>query len=167
VRIPRVRVLYSTNTWLAYNIARQFYRDKHYVWCSPVFDHQCRPFTQATPPPTSCPADIYFKLLAEVKRRDKHSAKIAENRLGIIKGAAVQRDNGIISDDDVAQISAIVDEAGIGDFYPLLYVIPFDPVAAMVTEVPVAQRAHPLSEEFVIADLPGDLFDVIRLESNL
>lgn len=167
MRIPRVRVLYSTNTWLAYNIARQFYGDRHYVWCSPIFDHHCRPFTQATPPPTSCPADIYFKLLDEVRRRDKHSAKIAENRLGIIRGAAVQRDNGVISDDVVAEISAIADEADIGDFYPLLYVIPFDPVVGMVTEVPVAQRAHPLSEEFIIPALPGDLFDVIRLESYI
>lgn len=165
MRIPRVRVLYSVNTWLAYNISRQFYRDLHYVWCSPVFDHRARPFTQAAPPPTSCPADMYFRLLAEVARRDKHSAKIAENRLGIVKGATIRRDQGLISDMEVTEITAIVDEANAEDFHPLLYVIPFDPIAAIVKEVPVAERAHPLSEEFIIADLPGDAFDVIRLEA--
>jgi hypothetical protein len=164
VRIPKVRVLYSTNTWLAYNIARQFYGDKHYVWCSPVFDHRCRPYAQATPPPTSCPADVYFKLQAEVARRDKHSAKIAENRLGILNGAAVQHTAGLITADELAEINAIVDEAEAMDFYPLLYIIPFDPVAALIRDVPVANRAHPLSEEFLIMELPGDLFDVIRLE---
>jgi hypothetical protein len=165
VRIPRVKILYSTNTWLAYNISRQFYRDLHYVWCSPVFDHRCRPFTHATPPPTSCPADMYFRLLAEVSRRDKHSAKIAENRLGIVKGAATRRAQNVITDSEVSEIAAIVEEASAEDFHPLLYVIPFDSVAAIVREVPVTERAHPLSEEFIITDLPGDAFDVIRLEA--
>jgi hypothetical protein len=166
VRLLRKRILYSVNTWLAYNIARMFYGDIHYAWCSPVFDYRCRPYGQATPPPTSCPADIYRTLVEEVKRRDKHSAKIAENKLGILKGAAIKRECGTITDEEMGEINAIVDAADIGDFSPLLYVIPFDCVAGLVKEVPVSQRAHPLSEEFLIDSLPGDLFDVIKLENG-
>jgi|GEM_PF-5439362 len=31
-------LLYSTNTWLTYVIGERFYRDEHYVWCTPDFD---------------------------------------------------------------------------------------------------------------------------------
>jgi hypothetical protein len=164
LKLTKPKILYSVNTWLAYNVTRLFYGDLHYVWCSPVFDRRGRPHAYATPPPTSCPCDIYFGLLDEVRGRDKHSAKIAENRLGILKGAATKRTAGIITDDELAEINAIVSEASVEDFRPLLYVIPYAAAAALVKEIPVAQRAHPLSEEYIIEALPGDLFDVIQME---
>jgi hypothetical protein len=138
--------------------------DEHYVWCSPVFDLRSRTGLQAAPPPTSCPNDIYHSLRAEVQRRDLHSAKISENRLGILKSVAVKRASRVISDSEAGEITAIVEAAQAADFTPLLYLIPYDPVAHLVREVPVDQRAHPLSEEFVIEALPGELFDVISLE---
>lgn len=164
MKLLKPKILYSANTWLAYNVTRLFFGDLHYVWCSPIFDRRGRPHVLATPPPTSCPCDIYFKLLEEVRGRDKHSAKISENRLGILKGAATKRAAGVISDDELAEINAIVSEATVEDFHPLLYVIPYDAVSTLVKEVPVAQRAHPLSEEYVIDALPGGLFDVIQME---
>lgn len=166
VRIVKPRILYSVNTWLAYNIARMFYGDEHYVWCSPVFDLRSRTGLQAAPPPTSCPNDIYHSLRAEVQRRDLHSAKISENRLGILKSVAIKRASRVISDSEASEITAIVQAAQAADFTPLLYLIPYDPVAHLVREVPVDQRAHPLSEEFVIEALPGELFDVISLERS-
>jgi hypothetical protein len=140
-----------------------FYGDEHYVWCSPVFDARCRHGLHASPPPTSCPGDIYHCLADEVRRRDLHSGKIAENRIGILKGAAVKHTLNIITEDEVGEITAIVNTAHVSDFAPLLYVIPHEPVAPLVKEVPVDRRAHPLSEEFVIEALPGDKFDVISL----
>ena len=166
MRVHRKQVLYSTNTWLAYNIARMFYGDEHYVWCSPIFDGTSRLASQASPPPTSCPGEIYRCLLEEVRRRDRHSAKIAENRVGILKGSMVKRTSGVITENELSEIAAIVDAADVGDFAPLLYVIPYQSVRDLIKEVPVANRAHPLSEEFVIEALPGDLFDVIRLEGK-
>jgi hypothetical protein len=163
VRVAKKNILYSVNTWLAYNIARMFYGDEHYVWCSPVFDSRCRPGLHAVPPPTSCPGDIYHSLLEEVRRRDLHSAKISENRLGILKGAAVKQSTGIITEDELNEITAVVATAQAADFMPLLYVIPYNGIAHLLREVPVSQRAHPLSEEFVIEALPGELFDVISL----
>lgn len=71
---------------------------------------------------------ISFPLEEEVRRRDLHSAKISENRVGILKGASVKRALGVISDIEVSEITAIVDAAQPGDFAPLLYVIPHEPV---------------------------------------
>jgi hypothetical protein len=78
----------------------------------------------------------------------------------------VKRTSGVITENELSEIAAIVDAADVGDFAPLLYVIPYQSVRDLVKEVPVGNRAHPLSEEFVIEALPGDLFDVIRLEGK-
>jgi len=42
--------------------------------------------------------------------------------------------------------------------------IPFVGVSHLLKEVPVPKRAHPLSPEYVIEELPTELFDVIELE---
>jgi hypothetical protein len=36
----------------------------------------------------------------------------------------------------------------------------------MLKEVPVAERAHPLSQEYIIEELPTELFDTIELEKG-
>jgi len=36
-------------------------------------------------------------------------------------------------------------------------------VKQLVQEVPVSRRAHPLSAEYIIEELPGDRFDLIEL----
>jgi hypothetical protein len=41
--------------------------------------------------------------------------------------------------------------------------MPYDKVAHLLKNVPVADRAHPLSVEFVIEELPRNLFDVIEI----
>jgi hypothetical protein len=56
-----------------------------------------------------------------------------------------------------------VDAADIQQFKPLIYVIPYTAVAAIAVEVPVSNRAHPLSVEYVIERLPGGWFDIIEL----
>lgn len=56
-----------------------------------------------------------------------------------------------------------MDAADIQQFKPLIYVIPYTAVAAIAVEVPVSNRAHPLSVEYVIERLPGGLFDIIEL----
>jgi hypothetical protein len=157
------RVYYSTNTWLAYRIAEQYYGSVNYVWCSPVFDHRMLGVIDRTTPPTSSPAEIYFSLADEVTNGDRHSSKIEANRLGIIRGAGVQRREGRITDMQYGDIVGIVNQTERMDFRPLLFVIPEHGVEELVTEVPVFERAHPLSKEFVITDLPRNLFDVIEL----
>jgi hypothetical protein len=154
---------YSTNTWLAYTIAENYYQGEHYVWCTPFFSPRSAPgYTNV--PPTSCPSSIYHSLREEVATGDRHSTKIRENRTGIIKGANVKKGAGIIDDVQEREIIDVVNSAETRDFRPLLYVIPHDLVAGVLQSVPVANKAHPLSVEYVIERLPRASFDVIDFE---
>lgn len=155
-------VLYSTNTWLAYSIAQRYYKESHYVWCAPVFDATTFPRFATAIPPTSSPSEIYRNLSQEVNRGDRHSDKIKQNKIGIIRGASIRKTNGQITDEIEKDIVAIVNSAETRDFRPLLYVIPFRSVSKIVKEVPVAKRAHPLSQEYIIERLPRRYFDVIE-----
>ncbi len=158
-------LLYSTNTWLAYIIAQRFYKGERYVWCTPFFDPRSLATYDTTVPPTSSPSEIYRNLDAEVRRGDRHSAKIKENRTGILRGANYKRASGIITEEEEKDIAAIVELAEIRDFRPLLYVIPYTLVSNLLREVPVRDRAAPLSQEYMIEKLPRRHFDI--LEFNL
>jgi hypothetical protein len=159
-------LLYSANTWLSYNLSIRYYGGVHYVWCSPIFSIKNHPGFHATPPPTSCPSDIYHNLLEEVRRRDGHSAKIKDNRSGLSSGAQIQHSNGIITERELNEIEEIIAAADYSDFRPLLYLIPFGGVSHLLKEVPVRNRAHPLSQEYIIEELPTELFDAIELEKG-
>jgi hypothetical protein len=156
-----MRALYSTYTWLAYTINRTFYGDVHYVWCTPHFDPKS-PFlgSDSAVPPTSSPREIYDTLFEEVQRGDRHSPKIDQNRLGVLRGADLKLRQGAISTEAHADILAIAGAAQSRDFRPLLFVVPFAAVSAMARQVPVKDRAHPLSEEFILEGLPRATFDV-------
>ena len=162
--LKKHNLLYSVNTWLAYNISLRYYGGVHYVWCSPIFSARNHPGYHATPPPTSCPSDIYHSLAEEVRRRDGHSTKIADNRAGLVAGAQKKHSSGIITEIELNEIEAIAAAADCADFRPLLYLIPFMSVSHLLKEVPIAERAHPLSPEFLIEELPTEFFDTIELE---
>jgi len=156
-------ILYSANTWLAYMISEHFYGRLHYVWCTTFFK-ACEASLDCAVPPSSSPAEIYRELYEAVKRGDKHSSKIAANRAGLLNGAHVKRKAGEISDGAIGEIVSVLDQAGIGDFRPLIYVIPFVLVTDDLESVPVGSRAHPLSIEYVIRKLPRGAFDVIEIQ---
>jgi hypothetical protein len=143
-------------------IAERFYSGEHYVWCTPYFDSRQFSLHTADVPPTSSPAEIYQNLFEEVRRGDRHSSKIKENRIGIFRGATIKKDQGIITDKQAQDIAAILDRAETRDFRPLIYVMPYSAVRTRISEVPVADRAHPLSVEYVIDRLPRNEFDVIE-----
>jgi hypothetical protein len=69
---------------------------------------------------------------------------------------------GIITEGQHDEIARIVDTADFRDFRPLLYVLPFAPVADRVEAVPLARRASLFHEEYTIERLPRALFDVIE-----
>jgi len=156
-------VLYSTNTWLSYIIAQKYYGEVHYAWCTPDFHMNNQNVIDSTTPPTSTPYEILNSLKVEVSRGDRHSAKIKENKVGIKKGASFKKSIGIITDVQEQEIFEIVDQSEIRDFRPLLYVLPFDNCAHLLKAVPIKDRAHPMSVEFIIEELPRNLFDVIEL----
>jgi hypothetical protein len=156
-------ILYSCGTWLAFTISETYYRGVHYVWCAPVFDPNSRFASPVAVPPTSSPREIYHNLFEEITRGDKHSAKVAQNRLGILRGADKKLSQGIITAAQRDEIIAIASCAELRDFRPLLIVIPFKIVSKRVKQVPIKDRAHPLSEEFIIENLQRSEFDILEL----
>jgi hypothetical protein len=155
-------ILYSTNTWLAYMISQRYYKTEHYVWCTPYFDPRRSGDRDSAVPPTSSPFEVYCSLIEEVTRRDRHSKKIEENRAGILRGANAKRQSGVIDARQEKDIVSIVDRADSGDFRPLMYVIPYSEVIDRMREPPPEDKAHPLSQEYIIDRLPRELFDVIE-----
>jgi hypothetical protein len=158
-------ILYSVNTYLAYVINERYYGSKHYVWCSEVYDARS-PFADvryANIPPTSNPFEIYHNLREEVRRGDRHSAKIAENREGLLLGAEKQLEKGIINPHQFAEIDQIINAVELSEFRSLLYVIPYQNVSQAVREATVEERAHPLSLEYIIESLDRQHFDPIEV----
>jgi hypothetical protein len=158
-------VLYSVNTYLAYMINERYYGSKHYVWCSEVFDARANHHLgrYSSIPPTSNPYEIYHNLYEEVKRGDRHSAKIEANRKRILGGAKIKLEAGVINQEQYDEIEKIVKSVEISDFRPILYVIPYSNVAADVREATVEERAHPLSREGIIESLDRANFDPIEV----
>ena len=69
----------------------------------------------------------------------------------------------MIGEDGLGDINSMIETAETIDFRPLLYVIPAGAeVLALMKEVPVRDRAHPLSSEYIIEVLPKRLFDIIE-----
>lgn len=153
--------LYSTNTWLANKISERFYSDLHYVWCTPFFDGDNIASNQFTVPPSSTPQDICQRLSNDIRRGDNHSSKIIQNKDGIKRGAEFKCKNGIITEGEKNAIIQIVDNSRLLDFKPLIYVIPYEKVESQLESVKIADRAHPLSDEFIIRELKREDFDII------
>jgi hypothetical protein len=162
--MPAPHILYSANSWLAYRIAEQYYSREHHVWCSPFFNSSTIPEIDFVTPPTSNPCKIYCNLQDEVRKGDRHSAKIEGNKIGILRGATLKRQAGLISEEHERDIAAIVSKAETIDFRPLLYIIPFAVASDMLKEVPINERAHPLSVEYIIESLPRKNFDIIHFD---
>lgn len=162
----RPPILYSCQTLLSLRINRVYFGDRHFVWCTPHFDAEAARSRGAAAPPTALPAEIYHSLWEEVEAGDRHGAKIASQKTGIVKGASERMRQGVITPDQHREIAFAVEHAETRDFDPLLYVIPFTRVRRRLRMVRVAERAHPLSEEFVLDDMRGGEFDVIRLRRS-
>jgi len=158
-------VLYSTNAYVAYMINQTYYKNLHYVWCSEVFDarRQYAYGPHASIPPSSSPWEIYKTMREDVRRGDLHSPSLKQLRGAIADGATLKREAGEISQTQCDDIGEILGRALLADFRPLLYIIPYQSVEALIKAVPIQERAHPLSLELKIHALPRELFDVIEV----
>ncbi len=114
-------------------------------------------------PPSSSPKNIYWDLERDVRANDLHSAKITQNRTGLKKGILAKQAAGVVSAQDAADIAWIVDNAGVADFRPLLYVMPRSLVQARLKRVSPQAAASPFSEEYVIEDLAAGEFEALEL----
>lgn len=154
-------LLYSTQSWLAYQINERFYGGRHWVWCSPTLGPSAVAPVDQTTPPSSSPLEIYRTLHDDVVSGDRHSLRIDQNRAGLLRGADGKKSLGVIDTNTFEIIELAVKQAALNDFRPLLYVIPFAPIAGDALDVPAGERAHVLSEEYRIESLRRTSFDII------
>lgn len=158
--MPNPLVLYSTTSRLAYSVGQKYYGEVHYVWCAPRQDHDRFGLQN---PPSSEPVSIYWRFRHDIDGGDEHSASIDANRRGIIRGASVREQQGVIDQPTRELIEQVAKKAALVDFSPLLLVIPYTAVSGIVKRAAVTARARATSEEYIIENLPRNCFDVLEL----
>jgi hypothetical protein len=149
-------------TYLAYNINLQYYGGLHYTWCTPYFgsDYSSPVFTV---PPSSSPLQIYYDLKREVDGGDLHATLVRVKRVGIRHGADAMLARGKITEEARDEIHVICEMAVLEHFRPILCIIPSAGAVSYLKKVPVRSKANPLSQEYIVADVPTSSFDVIRI----
>ena len=149
-------LLYSTCTMLAYRIAKDYYNNIHYVWCTESFD-------AALQPGTSNPRTLCTRYLEQIIKNDRHAVEINNNKAGILKGATEKLKQGVINQLQFEEISARVAYANNEDFYPVIYLIKKKAVKKRLLIVNPSDAASNSSIEYIITDLKRSEFELIRV----
>ncbi|WP_092275023.1 MULTISPECIES: hypothetical protein [unclassified Duganella] len=157
------RIYYSCSTRLSYEICQLYYGQLHYAWCAPFFDAESSFSPHNCVPPSSNPRAIYWSLKKEIDAGDWHSRKIKGLRKGMLNGAALKLNAGIINRSQHQEIVRTIKRSQLIAFSPLMFVIPVEPLAGRFVFASMQLRANPMSEEYIITDLPRDLFDAFEL----
>ena len=152
--------LYSAGTQLAYKIAKRYYNNTHFVWCSTKFN-------MLQQPPTSNPATICKRYLEQITTGDRHSVEIKNNIAGILKGAKAKLDSGVIGKREFNKIRNIVAAADYEAFFPVLYIIDSEKIQHKCSKVEVKDCASDNSIEYLIKDLKDDEFEMILFKDVL
>ena len=152
--------LYSVGTLLAYKIAKRYYKNIHYVWCTTEFNSSIQP-------PTSNPATICGRYLKQITTGDRHTIEIEKNKVGILKGAKTKLSSGVINKKQYNEIRSIVSVADYEAFFPLLYIVESKKVKERCVEVATEDRASDNAVEYKIENLKEDEFEVISFKDIL
>lgn len=160
VKKPKDLLLYSTNTELAYKIAREYYNNIFYVWCTDAFD-------AALQPGTSNPRTLCSRYLDQILKCDRHAVEIEQNKAGILKGASEKLKQGIITDKQHEEISARVAYAEMTEFYPIVFLIDRRSVRERLEIVEPKDAASNHSVEYILKDLKWNEFEIIRFKDVL
>lgn len=158
--VEKTPFLYSVGTQLAYKIAKRYYGNSHYVWCTTEFNSMKQP-------PTSNPATICKRYLEQITTGDRHAKEIANNMAGILKGAKTKLDCGVITKNEYHEIRSIVSAAEYEAFFPILYIVEREKVKNRYTEVMVEERASDDAVEYKIEDLKENEFEIISFRDIL
>ena len=162
--MKKPKFLYSTNVVLAYKIGKKYYQDFHYVWCSAKFGSISVDGEIASNPPTSRPLYRYKALQSEVSAGDSHGPYILSQKTGLIKGAGIKYNLNLITKAHYQEILAIIEYSPITEYKPLIYNIVYTDVEDIAKPVPIKDKATPISEEYVIENLPRKYFDILDYE---
>lgn len=157
---PKDFLLYSTNTELAYKIAKKYYYGTFYVWCTDAFD-------AALQPGTSNPRTLCSRYLDQILKNDEHAVEIKNNKAGILKGANEKLKQGVITQEQYNEISARVAYAEKEAFYPIVFLIDRRAVKGRLEVVEAKDAASVHSVEYIIKDLKWNEFETIKLKDIL
>lgn len=153
-------ILYSIGTHLAYKIAKRYYKNVHYVWCTTEFNGPKQP-------PTSNPSIICKRYLEQITTGDRHAMEVENNITGILRGAKAKFDSGIINETEYNEIRGIVSVAEYESFFPMLYIIESEKVKNKCMEVSAADKASDNAVEYKIEDLTENEFEPIFFKDIL
>ncbi len=156
-------VLYSTNTWFAYDIATRYRNGVHFVWCSEYYDPSVAPagsYTAAVAP-SSNPRQIYDTLHGDVVREDMHSALIGGYKKTFRRLTKAWLADGSITQAQFDEINTTIKLPSWKIWRPVLYVISYELVKDRIVSVPHKSRAG-YGPEMQIPDLRSNEFDVIE-----
>lgn len=156
-------ILYSANASISYKIGKKYFKNEHFIWCTFRFNSKKTHGSLEENPQSSDPYYRYRQLSVEVEDKDEHGALIRETRAGLKKAAEIKYQKGIIDEKARDEILTIVEKASLQEYKPLLYVIPYSKVQHLIQEVPIDKKASPLSDEYIIEQLPEDCFDILDL----
>lgn len=156
-------ILYSTNTWLAHDIATRYRSGKHYVWCSEYYDPTRSPSVSAAHAiaPSSSPKMIYDTLYNDCEHEDTHSALITGYKKTFKRLAKDWLSLGEINDDQFSEIILTVNSRSWKIWRPLLFIIQKDKVSNRIDHVRHKSRAA-YGPEMRVLDLDITEFDVIE-----
>ena len=158
-------VLYSTNPWIAHDIAVRYRAGVHFVWCSEYYDPTTAPSgsAEAAIAPSSSPKGIYDTLHGDCHREDVHSALIKSYKGTLCRLAKGWLSDGSITKNQHDEIIAAVKSKSWRIWRPVLYVIPKAPieVASRLVKVNHKKRAA-YGPEMQIHDLNLHEFDLIE-----
>lgn len=156
-------LLYSANPMLKLYVQQHYRDDVHYIWCSEVFDPGAAPrFTNASMvAPSSSPKSICNGLLQAVQQRDRHDAKIQEQRAGFVGRATRWEQEGHLTESQRDEILFLANANDFEYWRPLLYLVPRSLVEDRLELVDISKRAS-AGNEYILSDLKRSEFDVLE-----
>ena len=159
-----IKIYYSTSVFLKYYIQKEYFKDKHYVWCSEIFDNsKSTPNTpQSLIGPTSNPSTIYNELKNAVSKNDTHYHKIIEQKASLKMLSIEKHKNGEINSTHMDEIIYMVDNCDFSYWRPVIYLIPNTIDKKRIQTVPIDKRAS-FGPEYIISDLISNEFDILDI----
>lgn len=159
-------ILYSTNPWIAHEIATKYRNGVHFCWVSEYFDATTAPpgSAGAAIAPSSNPKSIYDNLWSDVNSEDTHSSLIKGYRKTFKRLALHWLSEQKITDSQQKEIFATVDSKSWKIWRPTLYAIAkshIDP--SRIISVAHKHRAA-YGPEMQVPDLKMSEFDLIELK---
>lgn len=159
-------ILYSTNPWIATDIAEKYRSGIYFAWVCEHFDSST---TAGSSPAaliaeSSNPREIYSRLHKDCASEDGHSALIKGYKRTFARLAKGWLGDGTLSEEKYDEIIATVRSTSWKIWRPVLYVIPRAEIeaAGRLKSVSRSDRGA-YGPELQIADMQRHEFDIIEL----